>query len=267
MANFEQALWGYGLSYPDGWTTRSFGDVQGLAPDPRGLEPDASGPGSGHLLIHPEWNPYRRPAEPLWQAHIARFSTMAGARQVGSAPWAMGGGFGFEAEIALPKKDGRRLWVGILTRATLALKFMVVHPMEDRAAFEPQVTQVLKSLQFLDRAAGVRLHPSGMPLPPDCREIDPAALLTETPDAGRWTAFETPHSMGGLQAFYWREPQAHGWEIEAFEPFPGDGELGFARAGLRRGGLQAALGLIPFPAGKDDEPLLGRIAFRITREV
>ncbi len=266
MAYLEQSLWGYALTYPDGWRIRSFGDVEGLAPDPRGLEPDASGPGSGHLLIHAEWNPYRRPAEPLWQAHIARFSTLAGARQVGSAPWAMGGGSGFEAEIALPKKDGRRLWVGILTRGTLALKFMVVHPMEDRASFEPAVTQALRSLHLLDRVTAARLHPSGIPLPPDCREIDPAAVLTDTLDPERWSAFETPHSMGGLQAFYWREAQARGWEIEAFEPFPGDGELGFARASLRREGQQAALGLIPYPAGQAGQPWLGRIAFRLAQE-
>ena len=167
MSHFEQLLWGYGLTFPDDWIHRAFPEAEGFAADLRGLVPDAAGAGSGHILIQAEWNGHRLPVAPLWSAHIARFATMVGAKQVAASPWAMAGASGFEAEIAMSKKEEKRLWVGILSREATVFKFMVVHPMQDRPWFEPAVTEILKSLQFVDRVHGVQVHESGLPLPPD----------------------------------------------------------------------------------------------------
>jgi hypothetical protein len=177
----------------------------------------------------------------------------------------MGGATGFEAEIVLPKKDGRRLWAGILSRDTVALKFMVAHPAADREWFEPAVTGILRSLRFLDRATGVPVHPSGMPLPNDAREIDPSLALLDPSGLEGWTVFETPHSMAGLQAFYWREAPAHGWQIDHFEPYLGTGDTGLARASMQREGQRIALGLVPSRGETSSRPWLGRIAFKTVR--
>jgi hypothetical protein len=263
MARFQHMLWGYRLDYPDEWSHRSLQDVEGFAASPQALEPDADGPGSGHMLIQSEWNGMRLPVDPVWEAHIAKVAAMAGAHRVGSAPWAMGGGSGYEAEIVLPKRADKRLWVGVLARELVLLKIMVAHPKEDRPWFEPLVTASLKSLLFLDRAEGVPLHETGIPLPPGCQEIDPTEALIDLPDPNAWRVFESPHSFVSLHAFYAREAPAHGWLIESFESFPNERDPGFSRVRLSKEGRALALGLLPYRRDLEPPVWLGRIAVKL----
>jgi hypothetical protein len=264
MSHFEQVLWGYGLTFPDDWIHRAFPKAEGFAAHLRGLAPDAAGPASGHILIQAEWNGRRRPVEPLWSAHIARFATMVGAKQVGASAWAMAGASGFEAEVAMPKKEEKRLWVGFLSREATVLKFMVVHPMQDRPWFEPAATGILTSLKFVDHTQGIQVHESGLPLPPDCRRIEPAVALNDISEPEKWRVFESPHSLGGLHAFYLREAPAHGWQIETFESISDETDSGFSRIRLRRGEKVIALGLLPYLPRPADETVLGRIAIKLS---
>lgn len=263
MTEFEQALWGYRLSYPEDWVHRSFPEAEGFAANRQGLEPDADGPGSGHLLIQAEWNGMRVPVEPLWEAHIARVAAMVGAHRVGSAAWGMGGAVGYEAEIVMPKKTENRLWAGFLARDWLVLKIMVAHPIEDRPWFEPIVTECLKSLSFPNHTDGVIVHESGAPLPSSCRPIDPSEALADLSDPGTWKVFETPHPFTGLHAFYAREAPAHGWQLEAFESFPGTNDPGFSRARLRKDQVVVGLGLLAYRPEAGAPTWLGRIALKI----
>ncbi len=258
-ATFQQKLWGYELTYPDDWTHRSMGEVEGFAARPEALDAVQDKPQSGHLLVRAEWNGIGHPIDALWEAHIAKVAGMVGAKNVGSAPWTLAGATGYEAEIVLPKKEQNRLWVGFLSRGAILLEFMVAHPLEERPWFEPQVTDLLKSLTFSGHVDDLAVHESGIPLPPDCKPIDPTEILKDIPDPARWQTFDSPHSMGGLQAFYAREAPHYGWTIETFQPFPGQHDLGFARLGLRQDDRLIALGLIPY---QGDTDLLGRIAFK-----
>jgi hypothetical protein len=257
-------IWGYRLTYPETWVHRSFQEVEGFAANLRALDPDASGRGSGHLLIQAEWNGMRRPVEPLWESHITRVSAMVGAHKVGSARWTMGGGVGYEAEIVLPQKAEQRLWVGFLSREWMLLKIMVAHPMEDRSWFEPAATAALKSLLLLDHVHGVPLHESGIPLPAACQEIDPAEALVELPEPHSWRVYESPHSFGGLHAFYAREAPSHGWQIEAFETLPNAYDPGFSRLSLHKGSQILALGLLPYRRNPEETNWLGRIAIKLS---
>ena len=262
--NFQQQLWGYELAYPDDWAHRSLGEVEGFAACPKALEPDHSEPQSGHLLVRAEWNGMLYSASDLWQAHIGKVSSMVGAKKVGSAPWTLAGASGFEAEIVLSKKEQRRLWVGFLSWGATLLEFMVAHPLDERSWFEPKVTEILKSLRFLEHIDGLAVHTCGLPLPPDCASMEPTEILEDIPDPSAWQAFDCPHSIGGLQAFYLRELPHYGWTIETFQPFPGDHDLGFARLRLRQADRLIALGLLPYQQTPSAPELSGRIAFKIT---
>ena len=262
-AKFQQKLWGYELICPDDWVHRSMGEVEGFAARPEGLEPADNETQSGHLLIRAAWNGIRYPVEELWEAHIGKVASMVGAKKVGSAPWVLAGASGFEAEIVLPKKEERRLWVGFLSRETILLEFMVAHPLDERSWFEPQVTELLKSLRFLEHIDGLAVHECGIPLPPDCEPIEPTKILKDIPEPAEWQAFDSLHSIGGLQAFYAREAPHQGWTIETFQPFPGEHNLGFARLRLRQGNRLIALGLVPYQRDPADPELSGRIAFKV----
>jgi hypothetical protein len=262
-ARFQHKLWGYELTYPDDWAHRSMGEVEGFAARPEALDAAHDKPQSGHLLVRAAWNGVRQPVEALWEAHIGRVASMVvGAKKVGSAPWTLAGASGFEAEIVLPKKEQSRLWVGFLSRETTLLEFMVAHPLEERSWFEPQVTEILKSLHFSEHVDGLAVHEWGIPLPPDCEPIEPTEILKDIPDPTAWQTFDSPHSIGGLQAFYAREAPHYGWTIETFQPFPGQHTLGFARLRLRQGERLMALGLLPYQHAPSDPELLGRIAFK-----
>ncbi len=260
MTTFVQPLWGYSIDHPAGWVHRSLQDGDAFAGIEAALGPGYAGPLGGHIVVHAEWNGLRREVEPIWRDHVARVATMLGARQVRSAPWRIGPAAGLEAEIALPKKQADRLWLGILSHDMVLLKLLVSHPLACRAEFEPQATDVLRSLRFLDGVPDLPQHPCGLPLPPDCTPMPASEILEDLGSQGSWEAFRTPHSMGAVQAFYWREAQADGWRITSFQPYPGDHPLPFARVGLDKAGRMIALGILPHPQGADDRNPCARIA-------
>jgi hypothetical protein len=185
---------------------------------------------------------------------------MLGAKQVRSAPWRIGPAEGLEAEIALPKKEASRLWLGVLSHDMIMLKFLVAHPMACRAEFEPQATDVLRSLRFLESVPDLPQHPCGLPLPPDCTPLPTTEILEDLGSQGSWEVFGTPHSMGAVQAFFWREARAAGWEITSFQPYPGDHPLPFARVGLHKTGSVIALGILPHRQGADEREPTARLA-------
>jgi hypothetical protein len=252
MAVFQQVLWGYELEYPDDWIHRAIEDTEGFAAKAEAFEQDYTGPGSGQVLFRTEWNYARQAAGPLWTEHIGKLAGMLGARQVGSAPWRMGGATGLEAEIVLPKRGNQRLWTGILAYDLIVLHLMVTHPLEDRDWFEPAATRIISSLQFFDKASGVQTDERGLPLPPGFVSIPPTSVLTDIRDSENWRAYSAGLMQGNvsaLQAFYLRELPNYGWKIGEYIPFPGQSELGFARLQLERSGQPATLGILPFGEG------------------
>ena len=251
MKKFRHILWGYELTYPYDWTHESvqdadaFGDVLDSGSEGLDTVQDA-----GQLLVRGEWNWERKPIEPLWNRHIGMMAGMIGAKQVGSAPWKLGDAAGLEAEIVLPKKDNQRLWTGILMHDFRVLHFMVTHPKDRRADFEPAVTKVVSSLRFPNRILGIKTNREGIPLPPGYEAVDPKSILPDVSDPANWRAYSGEAGIGALQAFYLREVPIHNWEMEEYVPFPSSSELGFARLQLRRSNLKITLGLMPYdPSG------------------
>lgn len=246
MAEYQNIFWGYELTYPDDWTHQSIGGAEGFAAGREALEPGYEGPHSGHLLVSAEWNAEGRQIEPIWKRHLGMVAGMIGAKKVGSAPWQMGGGLGFEAEIMLPKRDQMRLWAGILAYKLTVLKFVVQHPLEDRAWFEPAATDILKSLRFVHRIQGLETSASGLPLPPGYSQVDPREVIPDIAHPEDWRAYQGSAPVDGLQAFYVREAPVYGWELAEYVPFPADSGLGFARLTLRREGQEVVLGILPY---------------------
>ncbi|MBN2501834.1 MAG: hypothetical protein JXB38_13720 [Anaerolineales bacterium] len=245
MPVFQHKLWGYALTYPDGWVHQTLGDAEGFAVIPEGLQQDYEGPQSGHLLVRAEWNCARQPIEPKWKAHIGRIASFIGAKKVGAAPWAISGGQGFEAELVLPKKNLLRLWAGILEYDFTVLHLMVSHPKDEREWFEPLATQIVSSLQFLNAVDGVEMNAAGIPLPPAYTAVDPTTVLDDIADPENWTAYTGGNGVDALQAFYLREAPNFGWQIAEYVPFPSPTELGFARLRLVKDTQTAILGLMP----------------------
>lgn len=246
MAIFQHPLWGFELTYPDGWVQQTRGDTDGFAETISALE-QVNHPkkGGAHLLVRGEWNGRREPIAPLWNQHITKLSIMLSAKRIGSSPFSMGGANGFEAEIALPKRENRRLWVGILAHDTIVLHLMVSHPKTDRERFEPLATQVISSLRFVDRVAPVFTSEEGLPLPPGYSPANPATLIPDIGPGETWQAYTGGNDPGSLQAFYYRELPQHGWEITEFIPYPNQVDVHFARVRIHRDGLTATLGILP----------------------
>jgi hypothetical protein len=262
MKKFQHILWGYELDYPDDWVHKAVGETQAFAENPQALTPGYTGPKSGHLLVSAEWNAFDKPIEPIWKQHIAKIASMIGAKKVASAPWHMSGGVGLEAEIKLPKRDRKRMWVGILMHGLTVLKFVVVHPLEERSAFEPPVTGIIKSLHFPHRMPGVESTSEGLPLPPDYTPVDPSTIIPDIADLQAWRAYDGSEEVGALQAFFVREAPVSGWQIEEYVPFPGDTGLNFARLRMRKDKRQAILGIMPFGEGADAASNPGKLAVK-----
>src|SRR6266498_174084 len=186
MTIFQHILWGYEITYPDNWTHQTVQDSDAFVTIPDALDPHYLGEDAGQLLIRGEWNWAREPIEPLWNQHIGMLAGMLGAKQVGSAPWKIGQAAGLEAEIALSKKDNRRLWTGILMRDFRVFHFMVTHPKEARNQFEPVATQIISSLCFPERIPGIEMSSEGLPLPPGYTPADPKNILPDIPDSEQW---------------------------------------------------------------------------------
>jgi hypothetical protein len=263
MAVFQHVLWGYELTYPDNWVHRTLGNVEGFAPVEEALDEKYQGEQNGHLLVRAEWNGLLQDLQPLWNQHIGLTAGMLGAKNVGAAPWSMGGAQGLEAEIALPKSKNQRLWAGILGRGALVLQFMVLHTLSDRAWFEPLFTSLISSLRFPASLPGLAQDDSGLPLPPGYAPVPPAELVSDIADPHNWRAYRGASSIGALQAFYLREGQHNGRKIESFDSFPGDADLGFARFELRCNDTALTLGLLPYGEERVDSHSPANLVIRI----
>lgn len=245
MQNYTQPIWGYQLNYPDEWFHRRMQGVDAFAPLDHLFKSNDQALQRCHLLIQPEWNGMLERVEPLWEAHIARVAGMIGAKNLGTASWELAGASGLEAEIVLPRSSQERLWVGMLPFEHILLKFMVYHPLQERAWFEPKATQIMKSLQFLEHVTDIAITKNGIPLPNGCRDVDPLDVIIDADDIHRWLTFEVDETIGAVQAFYIREALPHGWTIEEFMPYPNLEALTFARFRIVRGEQVAGVGLLP----------------------
>ena len=255
MAIFQNPLWGFELTYPDDWVQKSKTGMDGFAQDAHAF--DQAGVVDeqvGHMLVRGEFNGRRSPIAPLWNQHITKLSIMLGAKKLGSSPFSIGGANGFEAEILLSKKTNRRLWAGILARETVILHFMVSHKKTERASFEPQVTKIISSLRFFERAKGLNTIGNNLPIPPNYLPVEPASLVPDAKNDASWIAYAGQSDLSALQNFYYRELPNFGWEISEFIPFPNQVEVGFARLRIHKDDLTATLGILPFgekkPSGK-----------------
>jgi len=255
MATFQHPLWGFALTYPDDWAQVTNADVDGFAQNVEAFDNvGAVNEQAAHMLVRGEWNGRREAIAPLWNQYISKLSVMLGAKRLGASAFSIGGANGFEAEIQLPRQINRRLWAGILARDTTILHFMVSHPRDERASFEPQATQIIASLRFLERIEGLETNVDHLPVPPQYISVAPHTLVPDALDDGSWHAYEGTAEIGALQAFYYRELPQHGWEIGEFIPYPNQVDIDFARLRIRKDDRVATLGILPFgtrkPTGK-----------------
>ena len=253
MKPFQQKLWGYTLVYPDGWVHKSEQDIEAFAAYKDSLQPNYEGDNLGHLLIRGEFNPYLRPIESLWNQHIAKMSVMLGARKLGSAPLKIGEASGFEVEIVLPKRDKKRLWVGILSFNATILHLMVLHLKENRNWFEPFASKIVASIRFVPHTNGIITNSAGIPLPPNIIQVEAQNLVDHIQDPKQWEAYDGTNSIAALQNFFVRELPVYGWEITTFEPFPSPERNSFARFFIQKEKITATLAVIP-EAGEQKEP-------------
>lgn len=245
MTFFEHLLWGYRLEYPDGWLHHTQQSVEQFAARLEALDEDYRGPQAGKLLVRAELNSQRQDLEPLWNKQMGLLAGLLGAKKVGSAPWKMAGALGIEAEVVLPKRENRRLWAGILGYDFLILHFLVTHPLEARAEFEPAATRIISSLSFPTSLPGFLITPDGLPLPPGYTPVDPQQVISDIVDPAHWSVYTGASPIDALQLFYLREAHHLDWAVEEYAPFPGASEIGFARFRLRRGDQTVVLGLLP----------------------
>lgn len=253
------------MSFPDEWLHRTVRDKEAFVANPEALEAGYSGPGSGQLLVNAEWNAERQPIIPIWRKHVARLSGMIGAKNIGSAPWYMGGAMGLEAEIVLPKREQQRFWTGILGRGFIVLKFAVVHPLDERHWFEPIVTDIIKSLRFLPHVEGIGVTEESFPIPPAYTPCDPRTIITDIGGEEDWRAYTGASPVGALQAFYLREAPAHGWQVETIYPFPTQEGFNFARFHLNQDNIQAVLGIMPVGKKRVNAASRGNIVIKFLR--
>ncbi len=259
---FQNKFWGYEIDIPKNWIHKNFQDIDGFALDPKAFHPDYEGKRLGQLLIRGEWNSKNRTLEDLWGQHFTKLSIMLGAKQIGSAPWQMGGATGFEVEILLPKRDKKRLWVGILQHGRVILHFMVMHWKENRADFEPQATNTISSLHFTKNVSEITTNHFGLPIPPNYSPVNPVEFIEDIKNPDDWLAYQGDRSVGALQSFYTREVPNYEWEILAYTPFPGPSQLNFSRLQLQKNDATVTLGLMP----AKDENLTSRIAMKYQEE-
>lgn len=246
MAVFQHLLWGFSLTYPDTWVHRTNADLDGFAETAAAFDQaGAIDHQAAHILVRGEFNGRNEPIAPLWNQHITKLSIMLGAKKLGSSPFSIGGANGFEVEIQLPKRQNRRLWAGILVRDKVILHFMVSHPRDERAVFEPQATKIIASLRFLKQIEGLDANTEGLPLPPNYIPVDPTTHIHDLSGRDNWKAYEGNSALNALQNFYYRELPHHGWEIREFIPYPNQVEISFARLRIHKDDLSATLGILP----------------------
>lgn len=256
MNNFIDPLWGYQLDYPDNWVCQRNDDIEAFAASQEALDSEYTGPQAGYLLVRGEFNHTAEKIDPLWDNHITKISMMVGAKNLGSAPLAIGGGNGYEAEIVLPKTRNKRLWTGILSYGLTVLHLMVEHPLDQRDWFEPLATKTIASLRFLDSTPNLATTEGNIPLPPDYESASPTDFLTDIEDQQNWLAFSGEASIDSLQVFYSRELPRYGWEISEFTSYPNQTDINFARLHLTRGKETAVLGILPNVRGQNTSAIV-----------
>ena len=257
MTIFQHKFWGYELTYPDNWTHKTDQDTEGFAASPEALKPDYQGSHAGQVLVRGEWNSEQQEIESLWGKHVGKLAIMMGAKNVGAAPWKMAGASGFEVEIVLPKQDKNRLWVGIISRGLTILHFMVVHRKEERDWFEPIATEIISSLNFIQRASGILQDSNGLPLPPGYTPVEPKEVIDDIANIDQWNAYDGNRGTGELQAFYLREAPNYGWEMDEFLPYPSSNtEINFARLSMHQGDQRLTVGILPFGEEQEDHAKL-----------
>lgn len=197
------------------------------------------------MLIQPDWVFEDRNLGVLWQRHVGEMAGVIGAKKVGGAPLRIRSAQGYEAEILLPKKDNKRLWMALLLQGPIVLSLVVVHHLKDRAWFEPEVSALIASLRFVDHVESMQsIHE--IPLPDGYTPADPANLISGIQDASRWRGFSGPASTGALQAFYLRELGNAGWQLLGYSPYPSQiNQAGIALFQIKKGDMACKLGILP----------------------
>ena len=251
MPTFVHPLWGYALDYPEGWAHRDEGEVVAFAARPEALDPDYDGEGMGYLLIRPELNPFMRPIEPLWTEYITKIAIMRGAKKLGASPLKVGNLQGYEAELLLPMRQRRRLWVGLLAAGGVVLHLMVTHRKDDREIFQQPASQMVSSLRFVAGVENVAVTGRGVPIPPNYRPATVDDVVDGVNDLARWEAFTGNAPIGGVQVFYLREAPQHGWTVSEYYPYPNaKAPAPFARLILEKGDEVAAVAMLPRDEGR-----------------
>ncbi len=122
----------------------------------------------------------------------------------------------------------------------------------NQESFEPLVSEVIKSLRFIDQAKGVSTTPEGIPLPSGITPADPNNIINDIHELEAWGTHQTQHPLNQLQAFYTRELVNYEWDIEEYIPYSNQGEHPFARLKVKKGDQSTLLGIIP--GTETDEP-------------
>ncbi len=247
MPTFTQPLWGYALEYPKGWAYRDDGEVTAFASRPEALDPDYQGEGMGYLLIRPEFNPFLLPIEPRWSQYITKIAIMRGAKKLGASEMEVGNLRGYEAELLLPRKLDRRLWVGLLAAGGLILHLMVTHRKEERHLFQEEASRMVSSLRFVAHEASARPGPYGVPLPQAAQTVPLRQILADVqPDDPRWATFYLPASPPAAQVFFLREAPYDGWEVTELYPYPNiKAPYPFGRMRLEKDGQEVLIAFLP----------------------
>ncbi len=246
MPTFVHPLWGYALDYPEGWVWKEEGEVTAFAPHEAALSLQYEGERMGHLAIRPELNPYLRPIEPLWTHYITRISIMRGAKKLGASPLKVGNLQGYEAELLLPVKQNKRLWIGLLAAGGVVLHLVVTHRKDEKAYFQPLVSAMVSSLRFVDHTDSYQLTAAGIPIPPRYMPAAPEDIVEDLPAHKVWDAYTGNAPIGALQVFYLRELPHQGWHIETYYPYPNrNSEIRFASFLVHNADRTAVIALIP----------------------
>lgn len=260
MPTFVHPLWGYALEYPREWVWKDQGEVVAFAPHQQALDSIGSENPQGHFAIRPELNPYLRPIDPLWTEYITRVGIMKGAKKVGGARLKAGNLEGYEAELLMPAKQNRRLWIGLLAAGGIILHLMLTHDKEEQATFQSPVSRMVQSLRFVAHTEGVHTNEAGIPLPPHYAPAPVESVLADTTAEEGWEARTGQAPIAALQAFYLRELPQHGWEITAYYPFPNrEASIRFASFLIQRDATRAIVALLPH----DNNPVRAHLAIRL----
>jgi hypothetical protein len=118
VAIFQNPLWGFELTYPDGWVHKSYADTDGFAKNIDAFnQVGAVNELAAHLLVRGEWNGRREPIAAFWNQHITKLSVMLGAKKLGAAPFSMGGAMDLRLKFSCPNVGtaacGWEFWRGI----------------------------------------------------------------------------------------------------------------------------------------------------------